>query len=286
MNLKEFQQSESSASPHYFVLGNPVSHSLSPLMHNLSLEHYRMEGEYFAVSLQPDEFSELAVHLLSDYFRGANVTLPYKQTIIEYLDRLDTTAREVGAVNTIVKEDNRLVGYNTDIYGFTFPLAEFKDRLDGGRAIIFGTGGASRAVVAALKDLNMVEIILISRKPRSVKDFEIHDNVYVEGYGAWTSLSEEAELIVNATPLGMYPKVEGCPVRDQEKQFLANRICYDLVYNPRKTTFLSMAEEVGGTTVEGLEMLIHQGSRAFELWTGKPFPIDKVEQRLNEEIDS
>lgn len=284
MNLSQFKESSRSDRGHYMVLGKPISHSLSPLMHNTALEYYNMEEQYFAVELQESELTDLASFLHRDELRGVNVTLPYKQTIIDYLDRLDATAEEIGAVNTIVKDANRLVGYNTDLYGFTAPLAEYRDQLEGGRAIVFGTGGASRAIVPALENFDVVEIVLISRNPGNTHLFENRENVYITGYDTWASLAVDACLIVNATPVGMYPKINECPIRESEKQFLGNCICYDIVYNPFKTAFLSMAEEVGATTIGGLEMLIQQGSRSFELWTGKPFPLDVIRQQLHEEI--
>lgn len=267
------------------VLGKPISHSLSPLMHNTALNHYGMKEHYFAVELQENELTDLAVHLHRDTFCGANITLPYKRTITDYLDHLDVTARDIKAVNTIVKEENKLVGYNTDIYGFAAPIAEFREKLEGGRAIVFGTGGASRAIISALSDYNMEEIVLISRNPEIFDITENQDGVRIAGYEAWSSLAAEAVLIVNATPVGMYPNVDDCPIRESEKQYLGDRICYDIVYNPLRTTFLSMADEVGATTIGGLEMLIQQGSRSFELWTGKPFPVEKIRQKLHEEIN-
>lgn len=286
MNLTQFKQSNISEGQHYMVLGKPISHSFSPLMHNTALSHYDLKEKYFAIELQENELTDLAVHLNQGDFRGANITLPYKQSIIDYLDGLDVTAKKIEAVNTIVKEDNKLVGYNTDIYGFAAPLAEYRDELEGRRAIVFGTGGASRAIISALLDFKMDEIILISRNPDTSEIVKSKDNVYVEGYDAWASLAVDAELIVNATPVGMYPNVNDSPIRESEKQFLGDCICYDIVYNPLKTTFLNMAEEVGSIAIGGLEMLIHQGSRSFELWTGRPFPVAKIRQKLYEEIDS
>ncbi len=285
MNLTKFTQSNTSSGKHFMVLGKPISHSLSPLMHNTALNYYGMKEQYFAVELQENELTDLAVHLHRDEFRGANITLPYKRTMIDYLDHLDVTARDIKAVNTIVKEENQLVGYNTDMYGFAAPLAEFSEKLEGGRAIVFGTGGASRAIISALSDFNMEEIVLISRNP-GASDISVNRNdIRIAGYDAWSSLAVEAELIVNATPVGMYPNVDDCPIRESEKQYLGDRICYDIVYNPLKTTFLSMADEVGATTIGGLEMLIQQGSRSFELWNGKPFPVEKIRQKLYEEIN-
>lgn len=284
MNLTTFKNSDSSDNPHYLLLGHPVEHSWSPLMHNTALEHYNMPARYFAVDLQSNELTDLAVYMNRDMFLGANITIPYKQVITEYLDEIDSRAQEIGAVNTVVKSDHRLTGYNTDCAGFLAPLRDYEQELEGGRAIIFGTGGASRALVVGLEQMNIEEIYLVSRKPERVSSFDSFDRVKVISYNEWTAQSEEAALIVNATPLGMHPKTNRSPVRDMEKQFLDDTICYDIVYNPIKTMFLEQAESVGSTTIGGLEMLIQQGSRSFKHWTGRPFPIEIVRERLYEEL--
>lgn len=284
MNLTSFQQSTGADSPHYLLFGHPVEHSFSPLMHNTSLDYYGMNARYHAIDLQNNELSELAVHMNHDHFMGANITIPYKQIITDYLDQIDRSARNIGAVNTIVKHDYSLEGYNTDLDGFLSPLQDYVDEIAGSRVIVFGTGGASRAIVVALQKVGVEEIYLISRTPGRITFYKDFDYVQVRSYSEWTSLAEGAALIVNATPLGMYPKVDQSPVRDTEQQFLAEKICYDIVYNPLKTKFLKQADKTGAKTIGGLEMLIQQGSKSFELWTGKPFPIKIIREKLHEEI--
>lgn len=283
MNLTTFRNSPASNRLHYLLLGQPVAHSFSPLMHNTALHYYDMEGEYFAIALESQELTALSVHLNEETFRGANITIPYKQLLTEYLDELESSARDIGAVNTIIKEEYRLLGANTDPYGFLAPLRKYEDMLAGERAIIFGTGGASRAIVAALDTLGMENIYLISRSPK--RDlYEQQPNIQVASYEAWPALAEEAMLIVNATPLGMAPYKDQAPIRQNEKQFLAERICYDIVYNPVKTQFMEMGESVGATVIGGLDMLIYQGSRSFEKWTGKPFPINIIRNKIHERL--
>ena len=285
MTLSTFKKSEASNKPHYLLFGHPVEHSLSPLMHNTALEHYGMEASYHAVDLQERELTELASHLNSDHFLGTNVTIPYKQLIADYLDGVDPKARSIEAVNTVVKKEYRLKGYNTDCGGFISPLETYQADIEGGRAVVFGTGGASRAIVVGLEEMGLEEVFLVSRNPGRISSFDRFDSVSVISYQEWPSWAEEAVLVVNATPLGMYPKTSRSPVRDGEKQYLSERICYDIVYNPIKTSFLQQAESVGATTIGGLEMLIQQGSRSFELWTGNPFPVDKIRNKLHEELE-
>lgn len=267
------------------LFGNPVGHSLSPFMHNLALNHFGIKARYFAIDLRENEWTRLASHLINeDAFWGANITIPYKQLMMNYVDEIDQTAAEVGAINTIVKQDYKLAGFNTDVHGFLSPLRQFEDELRGRGAIIFGTGGASRAVVEALSELQMKPIKLISRNPGRVTTFK-NSGVDVASYDEWPAFLDDAGLIVNTTPLGMHPNVKQSPVRETEKQFLADKICYDIVYNPLKTRFLKMAEEVGARGIGGLEMLIQQGSRSFELWTGKPFPVEMIRAKLYEKFE-
>lgn len=281
MTLSSFLKSEKALTPHYALFGNPVEHSLSPLMHNTALDFYGSKARYYAIELQPNELSRLASYFNEETFLGANITLPYKQMIADYLDSIDPVAQSIGAVNTIVKKGIRLRGFNTDADGFLAPLEVYNRTLEGNRAIIFGTGGASRAIVTALTGLGMSELYLVSRKPEPIESFNSYETVSVISYHEWSSYAEEALLIVNATPLGMDPEVDTSPVKRSEQEYLSGRICYDVVYNPLKTKFLALAEEVGATTIGGLEMLIQQGSRSFEYWTDRPFPVDKVRNKLH-----
>jgi len=286
MTLSQFVQSTDSNRPHYLLLGHPVKHSWSPLMHNIALRHHDIEAEYYAINVQDNELIDLASFFNSDLFLGANVTIPYKQTIANYMDGIDSSAREIGAINTIVKNDYRLEGYNTDYSGFIEPLQAYEFELEGASAVIFGTGGAARAIVYGLANMGVGEIFLVSRSPSRITSYRNHSQVQIVSYENWPSFAEEALLIVNATPLGMHPKINSSPVRDQEKHYLEAKICYDIVYNPVETKFLKQASEVGAQTIDGLEMLIQQGSKSFKLWTGRPFPVNIVRDTLYEKLEN
>ncbi len=283
MRFTEFKNSKFVERPHLTLLGHPVAQSFSPLMHNTAADYYNMNLRYFAIDLKPEEFSGIAAHFNRDTFLGTNITVPYKEMLLDYVDDVEPIAREIGAINTILKRDHKLVGTNTDIYGFLKPLEWAEDELAGTRAVIFGTGGASKAVVAALLEIGLEELILISRKPAQCQAFDKYSSVQVKGYGEWTAYSEEASLIVNTTPLGMDPNIETSSVRDSEIEFLSGKICYDIVYKPKETRFLQQARQAGAdTTIGGLDMLVYQGSESFRMWTGKPFPIEKIKQQLHE----
>lgn len=284
MNLTALKQSPKSDKPHYLLFGHPVEHSLSPLMHNKALNYYDIEASYHAIDLQSHELADLAAYLNNEKFMGANVTIPYKQLIAEYLDDISEPASEIGAINTIVKKRNYLEGYNTDYEGFLAPLNKLEYEFSGRNAIVFGTGGASKAIVVALRELEIENMYLVSRTPERISSFKDFRRVQVVSYNNWTALTDDVVIVVNATPLGMHPDIKKSPVRDSEIRFLQNRICYDIVYNPVKTSFLKQAEKAGATTISGLEMFIQQGSRSFELWTGNPFPIEIIRDILNERL--
>ena len=279
MEFSKFLQSESSRMPHYLLIGSPISHSVSPLMHNTALEHHALKAEYHAVSVRNSEISSLIAHLNKLEFLGANVTIPYKETLFDAMDTLGVEAAQIGAINTILKRDGKIVGENTDAYGFKAPIEEYADELEGERAIIFGTGGATKAISFALYEMGIEEIIMVSRRPRK---YDLSDNVIMCNYDNWHAYAEEAAIIINATPLGMIPNTDASPVKESETHLLEGKICYDVVYNPRETKFLKQAAASGGIPIEGLDMLIYQGARSFKMWTGQEFPLGLIKMKLDD----
>ncbi|WP_340103005.1 shikimate dehydrogenase [Rhodohalobacter sp. 8-1] len=282
LSFSNFKASKFSLRPHYLVVGQPIDHSLSPLMHNLSLRYHSIDAEYIAVELPPNSITDFVAWINNDNFLGCNITIPWKREFVQFPDQLSEEVLAVGAMNTLSKTDDGYTskGDNTDIYGFKVPLLEYDNSLERGRAIIFGTGGASLAVQYALMEMDFEEIILVSRSPYSANP--LNNSVFTEvvDYHQWQSFAEEAELFVNTTPLGMGARKDLSPVDAVDSDLLAGKICYDLIYNPITTEFLSLAESAGAKTIGGLDMLIHQGSRSFEIWTGHTFPIEKVRNVL------
>ncbi len=283
MNLDEFKRSEAADTPHCLLIGHPVSHSLSPVMHNTASRYHGLTLRYHALDVEQQDLASLPPVFNGKKFNGANVTIPYKQQIGSFVDHIGEAADEIGAVNTIYKKaDGRLWGENTDAYGFSVALEEFRDDLNAERAIIFGTGGASRAVVYALGKLGMQELVMVSRRPGRFDGNEWPFPVKLVDYNSWSAYGEEAVLIVNTTPLGMTPEVQSSPVREGEKMVLEGTICYDIVYKPRMTRFLQLADEVDARLIGGLDMLIHQGSKSFEYWTGYTFPVEEIKKKLED----
>jgi len=284
--FEEFRNSKISRYPHYLVVGHPISHSLSPTMHNLALRHYGLEGRYIAVDIKPELISDFIAWMNRDEFLGCNITIPFKKQLFPAVDTLSAEAKAVGAINTIKRnrEGTELSAFNTDIYGFRKPLEEFEEFLDYGRAILFGTGGASLAVQYSLADQGFEEIIVVSRSPERSSTIKSNSFTKVVDYSQWQEFADEACLIVNTTPLGMGEYSDRSVVSKHDAKFLDGTVCYDLIYNPMETPFLKIARESGAITLNGLDMLIHQGSRSFEIWTEHSFPFQQVKNELLKNI--
>ena len=240
------------------LVGKNISYSFSRRYFNDKFEALDLKGySYQNFDIQSiDEFPEIIKKV--PHLRGLNVTIPYKEEVLDFLDELDETAREIGAVNTIkILRNKKLKGYNTDAYGFKKSLEPLLKE-GHGKALILGTGGASKAIDYVLKELD-IETLFVSRKPGS--DDQI----------SYTELSktifDEYTIIVNCTPLGTHPDSEKYP--DIPYQYLGNKhLLYDLIYNPVKTVFLTKGEEKGATTCNGLRMLELQAEKSWKIWVG------------------
>ncbi len=256
-------------------------HSLSPVMHNLALKHNKLGGEYISVSVAQKDINMVIAHCTNDAFLGANITIPHKELFLGVVDELTEEAAKIGAINTIIKREGMLIGHNTDAFGFIKPIEDHVDELVGERVVIFGSGGATKAIVYALREIGVEELVLVSRRPEMFDDTNESDIIRC-GYDNWQAYADEASMIVNATPLGMSPNINASPVKDNEIEVLSEKICYDIVYNPIETKFLKQANDAEGVSIGGLEMLIYQGAKSFNLWTGHEFPVDKIKQELHE----
>lgn len=240
------------------LIGYPLSHSFSPTYFN---EKFYREG-FFDCSYKAFELEDLSGFktLLKTHpdLEGLNVTIPYKQSIIDYLDEVDPAASEIGAVNTIRFKGSRCIGYNTDHVGFTESLRPFLTGKEK-RALVLGTGGASRAVCYGLQQLG-IESTSVSRSPAQ------ESTLHYEALNK--SIILDHLLIINTSPLGMYPEINKYP--DIPYEFITRKhILYDLVYNPAKTIFLIKGEMEGARIKNGLEMLYIQAERAWEIWNNK-----------------
>ncbi|RMH66714.1 MAG: shikimate dehydrogenase [Bacteroidetes bacterium] len=275
------------------LFGHPVGHSQSPLMHNTAFRHQRINAVYLAADVLPADLAAAVEGLQAIGGLGANVTIPHKQAMGALMDELSPRARAVGAVNTVVcrpverRERPRLFGDNTDVPGFLAPLTPYAGVLEGAEMLVFGAGGAARAVVyALLSTYRPARLTLAARRPEQAaalaEDFAAYDD---RGALAAVALADAgpavrtSRLLVNTTPLGMHPNRDGTPW-PQAADFQAGQIVYDLVYNPRETRLLREAAAHGATPLGGLDMLVEQAAASYVQWTGRPMPTAIVRRRL------
>lgn len=270
------------------LLGHPVQHSLSPLMHNAAFAAGGQNLVYLAFDVEPGDLVAALAGLKALGFRGANVTVPHKEAVIPYLDVVDPVAARIGAVNTIVNEDRCLKGYNTDGSGFLRSLEEAGFDPAGKRAVILGAGGAARAVAFALATAGCGSLVLANRTPERATELAgalagaglPAPVVYRLGDAGMRSEVEAADLVLNTTSLGMWPRVEETPLPPD--WFRPGQWVYDLVYNPLETKFLAGARRRGCRVISGLDMLLYQGAAAFTLWTGREAPVAVMDRVLRE----
>ena len=234
---------------HYGIIGYPLVQSFSAKYFNEKFATESIDAEYSLYPVQTRELQSV-IGNLSETLDGFNVTLPYKQTIIPYLERLDETAQAIGAVNVVYQH----VGYNTDCLGFIESLRPIVREFDQ-KALVLGTGGASKAVCYGLRRLGITPT-LVSRTPK-------------EGMLGYNDLTEEVmaahTIIVNCTPLGMFPETEACPDIPYER-LSARHLLFDCIYNPKVTRFLQKGQAQGATIKNGMEMLVGQAKAAWKIW--------------------
>jgi shikimate dehydrogenase len=284
------------------LLGQNIDYSLSPILHNTAAEVLGLNYFYTIFDVQSPEMIPAAIDGIRALgITGVNVTIPYKERVVKHLDSLSAEASEVQAVNTILNQDGYLIGYNTDIYGFTEPLRAYKEELTNHSVVIFGSGGAARAVIQALRtEFKPSQIYLLVRnesKGNTLKD-ELESRsknikITVQNVADDESirLIQNSKLIINATPIGTNraetstasPK-DDILIPNDVNVWNSNHIAFDLVYKPQITPFLDDAKKNGARVISGLEMLIHQGSKAFEIWTNHKMPIEKVREALSKEL--
>ena len=255
------------------VIGDPVAHSMSPLMHNAAISAAGIDYVYTACPVHGEQL-QAAIHgFVALGFRGFNVTIPHKEAVLPLLDEIDDAAKAIGAVNTVVIEHGKTVGYNTDVAGFLSPLQAQGIPVQGKSAVVFGAGGAARAVLYGLLSRGVATLTVGARNHTKAQ-------ILVDAFVSMGCVSaynwhkedfqravQEADLIVNTTPLGMHPREEEIiPIAWENVR--PDAVIYDLIYTPVKTRLLREAEAHGCKTVNGEAMLVGQGAKAFQLWTG------------------
>lgn len=276
------------------IIGYPIGHSLSPVMHNAALQELGIEGSYVALETPPEKLVEKINFLKDEGYSGFNVTIPHKVEVMQYLDSIDNFAKVIGAVNTVVIDENKkLFGSNTDVYGFVQAIPEnSRENLKDKKAAVIGSGGAARAVLIGLIELGIKEIWIFARNQEKSEELkEIILQNFTDIKINCSALEDNIDLaefsiVVNTTPLGMQGKNEEIsPLSPESIATLPkDALIYDLVYRPQKTKLLEYAEKRDLKLLNGLEMLILQGVKSFELWTGKTPPIKTMREALILEI--
>ena len=259
------------------LIGWPVEHSRSPLMHNAAFVACSLDWQYVLLPTPPDQLQTALDRLRSGELVGANLTIPHKQAVMPLIDEIDPAATAIGAVNTLVSRNGRLIGYNTDAPGFTRALSEMRLDVGGKPCAVLGAGGAARAVAHALKALG-ARVTIYARDVSKAR-LLIGPDGQARSLAELDRLDSGSVLVVNATPLGMAPSVDASPWPD-EARFPAGALAFDLVYTPRRTRWIEQAERAGARSTNGLAMLLYQGAAAFELWTGCAAPIEVMRVAL------
>lgn len=276
------------------VIGSPVEHSLSPLMHNAALAHLDADYAYLPFPVHPEALGEAIAGFAAIGLRGFNITIPHKQSIIPLLDEVSEVARAIGAVNTVWRKEDRWCGTNTDAAGFLAPLKGLDRNWETLPALILGSGGAARAVVAACHQLGCQQIWVVGRSPDRLETFVqswlATPEITAKLSGLpWNQLADylpKAGLVINATPVGMHPHVEASPLSEREIGLVGEgAIAYDLIYTPRPTQFLRWAKAANLTVMDGLEMLVQQGAAALEIWLEQPAPVAVMRQALLDHLE-
>jgi shikimate dehydrogenase len=246
------------------LLGRNIQYSKSPQIHNEYYNEKKIPLSYKLYDIEEENIYDFIESLRQENIIGFNVTIPYKETIIKYLNKLEYPADKIGAVNTVVVDEDGLVGYNTDYYGFTTSIKDFNLNFANIKALVIGSGGSAKCVVAALEDLQCKDITIASRNPNNLcgafnnnKIVSVYDEIDLTCY----------DLIVNCTPLGSVNYLNSSPINITKLK--RGCIAYDLIYNPIKTEFLKVCESLGAVIINGEKMLKYQAYSAADIWISK-----------------
>lgn len=272
------------------ILGYPLGHSLSKVMHEAVLKELGLQGFYEIMETDPEDLIQKVKDIKRLDYTGFNVTIPFKVPMTMMIDDFDEVSNLAGCVNTVkVMSDKSLKGYNTDVYGFVSAINDAqKNIIKGKKAVIIGTGGAARAAAIGLCEVGVKSIDFYTRNIVNASNMVnflrsqfVNVSFNLKQVQSLSDLSDVA-ILVNATPIGMRGKAMDLTPVDEKilKTMRLGSIVYDIVYNPRKTILLKEAQMAGLDTIDGCEMLIHQGAKAFEIWTGQKPPVSVMKIAL------
>lgn len=256
------------------LIGHPVEHSFSPIMHNAAFKKLGLDYVYVAYEVHPDNLESAIKGMRALDIKGMNVTIPHKQEVMKYVDEIDPIAEKMGAINTIKNDNGVLKARNTDAGGARKSLIDAGCELSGKNVLILGSGGVSRALAFILAEdvgqivlTDIVEDLAIGLAKEVSEKTGANIEAIISNDATLKEEAEKADILINATPLGMYPKMDASPIA---KELLHKDLfVFDVIYNPLETKFMKEATEIGCKTLSGLDMLVNQGVLAFEWFTGK-----------------
>ena len=252
----------------YLVIGNPIEHSLSPKIHNWWLKEYNIDAVYDKVKLEKHEIKNFIQDIKQQKIIGCNVTVPFKNSVIPFIDKLSLAAEQTQSVNTIVFDNGDLVGHNTDIAGFGTAIRKLNFNMKGKKILILGAGGVVPSIIFALKNMHVSEIVISNRTRERAENLKnLFDNLKVIEWGNLPNF----DVVINATSLGLKNETINLDFSSVGK----SKLFYDVIYNPPQTNFLTKGKELGNLTENGKNMFIYQASEAFKLW-------HKIDPKVNE----
>jgi len=267
------------------IIGDPIEHTLSPAMHNAAFEELNLDFVYVAFRIRREELRDALIGARSLDVHGLNVTMPHKNAVMKYLDEIDSTARSIGAVNTILNDKGRLIGYNTDGIGALKALKENGITPNGKKLLLLGAGGAGKAIAFHAAQ-EVEELLILNRTLQKAKKLaEVlgkEFNKKINGNALSTQIIKEelrdADILVNATSVGMHPNIDQSLV---PKSSLRPDLCVmDIVYDPIETKLAKDAKAVRAKVISGIEMLVYQGAASFEIWTKHKAPVKVMKQAV------
>ena len=255
----------------YLVVGNPIEHSLSPEIHNFWIKDNNIDAIYEKKKLNDNEFANLILDIKKKNIHGANITVPFKKTVIPYLDQISLESENTQSVNTVYLKDNKIIGHNTDIEGFERSIQDLKLNFKGKKILVLGAGGVVPSIIFALSKMYVSEIMISNRTKKKAENLkELFKNIKIIDWGEVPNF----DIVINATSVGLK--------KDDEINFGfsligKNKFFYDVIYNPKETNFLKTGKKLGNITENGKLMFIYQAISAFNIWHGvRPIVNDEV----------
>ena len=243
----------------YLVIGNPIDHSLSPKLQNWWLKENNIDAKYDKIKLEDHEIKNFIQTIKEQKIAGCNVTVPFKKTVIPFLDKLSPEADQTQSVNTITFDDGHLVGHNTDIAGFDSAIKKLNFSIKGKKVLILGAGGVVPSIIFALKNMHVQEITISNRTREKAENLKfLFDNLKILEWGTLTDF----HVVINATSLGLNNETIDLDFSSLGK----DKLFYDVIYNPRETDFLKIGKQLGHQTENGKTMFVYQALEAFKLW--------------------